>query len=104
MFLPFAYTVDQYRWALFNGTIDKDEINFKWWELRERYQGVNPPVLRSEQDFDAGSKAHVATHYPYIRYFVSFVFSRLFIKLESLIAHWRNVQTFSLVFDSLNEQ
>ena len=65
--------MDQYRWALFNGTIDKDEMNLKWWELRERYQGINPPVLRSEQDFDAGSKAHVATHYPYIRYFVSFV-------------------------------
>ena len=73
VFLPFAYTMDQYRWALFNGTIDKDEMNLKWWELRERYQGINPPVLRSEQDFDAGSKAHVATHYPYIRYFVSFV-------------------------------
>ena len=73
VFLPFAFTVDQYRWALFNGTFGKDEMNFRWWELRERYQGINPPVKRSEEDMDAGSKAHVASHYSYIRYFVSFV-------------------------------
>lgn len=34
MFLPFAYTIDQFRWALFNGTISPTEMNYKWWELR----------------------------------------------------------------------
>lgn len=34
MFLPFAYTIDQYRWALFNGTFSTDDLNAKWWELR----------------------------------------------------------------------
>merc|ERR1712223_1325596 len=33
-FLPFAFTVDQYRWSLFNGTISKNEMNYRWWELR----------------------------------------------------------------------
>jgi len=72
-FLPFAYTVDQYRWALFNGTIDKSEMNYRWWELRERYQGIVPPVNRSEEYMDACAKYHVAANVPYIRYFVSYI-------------------------------
>ena len=34
MFLPFAYTMDQFRYALFNGTFSTDEMNYNWWELR----------------------------------------------------------------------
>ena len=34
MFLPFAYTIDQYRWALFNGTFTTDEMTARWWQLR----------------------------------------------------------------------
>ncbi len=34
MFLPFGYLIDQYRWALFDGSIGRDEMNQKWWELR----------------------------------------------------------------------
>lgn len=34
MFLPFAYTIDQYRWGLFDGSIKTEEMNYKWWELR----------------------------------------------------------------------
>ena len=34
MFLPFGYLIDQYRWALFDGSIDRDEMNQGWWELR----------------------------------------------------------------------
>lgn len=73
VFLPFAYTVDQFRWALFNGTIHTNEMNFKWWELRERYQGITPPVNRSEEDMDAGAKMHVAADVEYIRYFVAHI-------------------------------
>lgn len=73
VFLPFAYTVDQFRWALFNGTINTNEMNFKWWELRERYQGITPPVHRSEEDMDAGAKMHVASDVEYIRYFVAHI-------------------------------
>ena len=73
VFLPFAYTVDQYRWALFNGTINPNDMNFKWWELRERFQGIVPPVHRSEEDMDACAKMHVASDVPYIRYFVSHI-------------------------------
>ena len=35
--------------------------------------GLNPPVTRTEVDFDPGAKYHVAANVPYIRYFFSFV-------------------------------
>jgi peptidyl-dipeptidase A len=47
------------------------EYNKAWWELRLNYQGVAPPVGRSEADFDPGAKYHVASNTPYIRYFLA---------------------------------
>lgn len=35
--------------------------------FREKFSGIKPPVLRSEIDFDAGSKYHIAANIPYIR-------------------------------------
>lgn len=40
---------------------------------REKYQGLSPSVMRSEDDFDPGAKYHTIANVPYIRYFVSFV-------------------------------
>ena len=40
---------------------------------RERYQGINPPTKRSEEDMDACAKYHVAADVPYIRYFISHI-------------------------------
>lgn len=71
--LPFAYIVDLWRWEIFAGKITPDNYNRRWWELRREFQGVAPPVARSECDFDPVSKYHVAADTPYIRYFVSFV-------------------------------
>ena len=45
--------------------------NAKWWELREKYQGVRAPVARSEQDFDPGAKYHIPANVPYMRYFLA---------------------------------
>jgi peptidyl-dipeptidase A len=70
-FLPFGYLVDQWRWKVFSGEIKPDEYNKAWWDLRERYQGVAPPVPRSEQDFDPGAKYHVPANTPYARYFLA---------------------------------
>lgn len=41
--------------------------------FRHEYQGIEPPVHRSEEDFDPGAKYHIVAAVPYIRYFVSFV-------------------------------
>lgn len=72
-FLPFGLLVDSYRWRVFSGEIAFDELNQGWWELRREYQGVAPPVARSEEDFDPGAKYHVAGYTPYSRYFLAAV-------------------------------
>ncbi|KAL1491740.1 hypothetical protein ABEB36_012291 [Hypothenemus hampei] len=70
-FLPFAFVMEKWRYDVFNGKIGKEEYNCHWHILREQYQGIKPPVLRSEINFDPGSKYHVPANIPYIRYFVS---------------------------------
>ncbi|CAL1265733.1 unnamed protein product [Larinioides sclopetarius] len=72
-FLPFGYLIDAWRWKVFDGSIKRDELNSKWWELRLKYQGLCPPVKRTNEDLDAASKYHVIADVPYIRYFVSHV-------------------------------
>jgi len=70
-FLPFGYLVDQWRWKVFSGKVKPEDYNKAWWDLREKYQGVAPPVPRSEQDFDPGAKYHVPANTPYARYFLA---------------------------------
>lgn len=72
-FIPFGYLIDQWRWDVFDGTTNKSEYNRHWWNKRCKYQGVYPPVPRSDKDFDAASKYHVPANTPYIRYFVSHI-------------------------------
>lgn len=72
-FLPFGKLMDQWRWKVFSGEIKPENYNQAWWDLVEKYQGIAPPVPRSESDFDAGSKYHIAANVPYTRYFLSFV-------------------------------
>jgi peptidyl-dipeptidase A len=70
-FLPFGLLVDQWRWKVFSGEVTPGNYNAAWWELRRKYQGVAPPLPRSEQDFDPGAKFHVAGNVPYSRYFLA---------------------------------
>uniref|UniRef100_A0A673FSP4 Angiotensin-converting enzyme n=1 Tax=Sinocyclocheilus rhinocerous TaxID=307959 RepID=A0A673FSP4_9TELE len=72
-FLPFGYLMDQWRWKVFDGRISSSEYNKEWWNLRMKYQGLCPPVPRTEEDFDPGAKFHIPANVPYVRYFVSFV-------------------------------
>nr|XP_014291052.2 angiotensin-converting enzyme-like [Halyomorpha halys] len=70
-YLPFAYIVDQWRWRVFSeGT---KAMNSIWWELRSWHQGVIPPIPRSENDFDPGSKYHIISDQPYLRYYISLI-------------------------------
>lgn len=73
VFLPFAYTLDKYRWSLFRGEIPPEEYNCRFWQLRSQFSGVEPPVRRTEEDFDAPAKYHVSVDVEYLRYFVSYV-------------------------------
>ncbi|MGO9125946.1 MAG: M2 family metallopeptidase [Terriglobales bacterium] len=70
-FLPFGLMIDQWRWKVFSGEITPANYNQAWWDLRLKYQGVAPPVARSEADFDPGAKYHVAANVPYMRYFLA---------------------------------
>jgi peptidyl-dipeptidase A len=70
-FLPFGLMIDQWRWKVFSGEITPADYNKAWWDLRLKYQGVAPPVARSEADFDPGAKYHVPANVPYTRYFLA---------------------------------
>ena len=63
--------IDQWRWKVFTGEITPEQYNKMWWQLQARYQGVAPPVERSEADFDPGAKYHIASNTPYARYFLA---------------------------------
>ncbi len=70
-FLPFGLLVDQWRWKVFSGEVKPENYNQAWWDLRLKYQGIKPPVARSEKDFDPGAKYHVPGNVPYTRYFLA---------------------------------
>ena len=72
-FLPFGYLMDKYRWNVFEGKTSMNDLNADWWKLRCELQGVSPPVVRSENDFDPGAKYHTPASVPYIRYFFSYI-------------------------------
>jgi peptidyl-dipeptidase A len=70
-FLPFGLMIDKWRWEVFSGQVTPEQYNKAWWDLKKKYQGVAPPVDRSEADFDPGAKYHIASNTPYARYFLA---------------------------------
>jgi peptidyl-dipeptidase A len=79
-FLPFGLALDRWRWQVFSGEVKPGDYNKAWWALREKYQGVAPPVERTEADFDAGAKNHIPTNVPYARYFLARIYQFQFYK------------------------
>ena len=73
-FLPFGLMIDKWRWQVFSGEVKPADYNKAWWSLREKYQGVAPPVDRSESDFDPGAKYHIPANTPYTRYFLARIY------------------------------
>ena len=73
-FLPFGLIIDKWRWEVFDGQAKPDQYNKAWWDLRLKYQGIAPPVPRSEADFDPGAKYHVPGNVPYARYFLARIY------------------------------
>jgi peptidyl-dipeptidase A len=87
-FLPFALLLDQWRWQVFRGEVTPDRYNDAWWELRRRYQGVEPPVVRSSAAFDPGAKYHIPASVPYLRYFLAFIMQFQLHEAACRIAGW----------------
>ncbi len=79
-FLPFGLMIDKWRWEVFSGQVKPAGYNKAWWRLREQYQGVAPPVDRSEADFDPGAKYHIPANTPYARYFLARIYQFQFFR------------------------
>jgi peptidyl-dipeptidase A len=87
-FLPFGLLVDKWRWGVFDGSIPESGYNKAWTDLRLQYQGITPPVARSEANFDPGAKFHIPGNTPYMRYFLARVLQFQFYKAACEQAGW----------------
>ncbi|XP_063823933.1 angiotensin-converting enzyme-like isoform X1 [Ostrinia nubilalis] len=73
VFLPFAYLLDLFRYSVFRGITAPRDYNCHFWQLRDSLQGIEPPVPRTEDDFDPAAKYHVSADVEYMRYYVSYI-------------------------------
>ena len=85
-FMPFGYLVDKYRWDLYSGKADIENKNCHWVKLRSEIQGVQPPNVRNEEQFDAGSKFHIAGNVGYVRYFTAHIYEYQFYRTLCLVS------------------
>ena len=88
-FLPFGLLVDKWRWGVFDGSIPSTGYEQGWNNLRRQYQGIVPPVERTEADFDPGAKFHVPANTPYARYFLARILQFQFYKAACDMAGWK---------------
>lgn len=95
VYIPFAYIVDKWKWRVFSEGVE--DMNTRWWELRLQYQGIVPPVPRTERDFDPAAKYRVIADVPYAQYFVSTVVQfQLFQSLCEISGHRGELHTCDL--------
>jgi peptidyl-dipeptidase A len=87
-FLPFGLLIDRWRWGVFSGEIPPDQYQAAWDRLRLQYQGVRPPVARTEAAFDPGGKYHVPASVPYTRYFLARILQFQFYQAACRQAGW----------------
>ena len=88
-FLPFGLLVDKWRWGVFSGQIKPADYNKAWTQLRLQYQGITPPLPRSEEHFDPGAKYHIPGNTPYTRYFLARLLQFQFYKAACDQAGWK---------------
>ena len=65
------------------------KLNSSWVALKQQYQGIAPPVARSEADFDPGAKFHIPGNTPYARYFLARLLQFQFYKSACDMAGWK---------------
>jgi peptidyl-dipeptidase A len=70
VFTPFsAGTMTRFEYDLYENNLPKNQYNKRWWELALKYQGIVPPVARTEEYCDACTKTHInddaAQYYDY---------------------------------------
>lgn len=87
-FLPFAISVDSWRWGVLSGETPPEQYNQSWVNTRLENQGIIPPGPRPEDAFDPGAKYHIPGNTPYLRYFLSFVMQFQFHEAACQQAGW----------------
>ncbi|MBL3654760.1 M2 family metallopeptidase [Fulvivirga sediminis] len=70
VFIPFSSGVmTHFEHDLYLNNLPQDQFNAKWWEYKEKFQGIVPPTPRGEEFADATSKTHInndaAQYYDY---------------------------------------
>ena len=88
-FLPFGLLVDKWRWGVFDGSTPPTAYEQSWVGLKQQYQGIVPPVPRTEADFDPGAKFHIPGNTPYARYFLARILQFQFYKAACDMAGWK---------------
>ena len=88
-FMPFGYVVDKWRYGVFDGSIPAGGYEAGWTRLRQEYQGITPPVPRTEADFDPGAKFHIPGNTPYARYLLARVLQFQFYKAACDMSGWK---------------
>ncbi|MEM7004923.1 MAG: M2 family metallopeptidase [Pseudomonadota bacterium] len=87
-FLPFAISVDSWRWGVLQGDTPVEKYNDAWVMTRMDNQGIAPPGVRPDDAFDPGAKYHIPGNTPYLRYFLSYVMQFQFHKAACEMAGW----------------
>ncbi|TRW17914.1 M2 family metallopeptidase [Glacieibacterium frigidum] len=87
--VPWTLLVDKWRWGVFDGSTPPSAYNKSWTDLRLQYQGIIPPVPRSEADFDPGAKYHIPGNTPYARYFLARILQFQFYQAACKQAGWK---------------
>lgn len=60
IFMPFSSGVmSEFEKSIYTDNLSPDQFNTRWWELVKQYQGIVPPVERSEKYCDPASKTHI---------------------------------------------
>ncbi|XP_072177209.1 angiotensin-converting enzyme-like [Diadema setosum] len=62
--MPYSMASDDWRSGVFDGSVGPDKYTEKWWDKRQEYEGLTPPVLRSEADFDPGVNYNILNDEP----------------------------------------
>jgi peptidyl-dipeptidase A len=75
VFVPFATgTMTMWEYEFYENNLPKDQLNKKWWEMAEKYQGIVPPSNRGEEFCDASTKTHI-NDYP--AYYYNYAVAKL---------------------------
>lgn len=85
IFIPWsAGVMTDFEYELYAKNLPVNQLNKRWWELKEYYQGIVPPAFRGEEFCDPASKTHISNDAAqYYDYAISYV---LLFQLHDFIA------------------